>query len=414
MSQNVQEADLLDERLARIPAIVDVDAHVVEPPDVWTSRLPARYRDIGPRVVYAPAGEIKLVGSSYIEAPGTEGPDAAWWFYEDRQTSLKRYIAAAGVPADEVTLSGVTYEDMRPGCFKAPERIADMTINGVQAQMCFPNYPRFCGQLFLWGKDKELAKLCVEAYNDWMVDEWCGGSDGRLIALCIVPLWDVQLAVAEVRRNAARGVKAVAFSELPSYLDLPSIHSRYWDPFFAACQETGTVLSMHIGSGTKTPKTSDDAPEAVQGTIIFGNSVGSLVDFLFSGVLHRFPNLKLLYAEAQIGWIPYVLERTDDVWHTHRGWAHGQDNCPELPSTYYYRQVYSCFFKDPVGVSVLDRVGVDNVLFETDYPHQDGTWPQSREAAALQFGHLPQDQIDKIARGNAIKLLGLELPDMPL
>jgi predicted TIM-barrel fold metal-dependent hydrolase len=254
----------------------------------------------------------------------------------------------------------------------------------------------------------------VEAYNNWMVEEWCGGSDGRLIPLCIVPLWDVQLAAAEVRRNAARGVPAVAFSELPSYLDLPSIHSGYWDPFFAACQETGTVLSMHIGSGTKTPKTSDDAPEAVQGTIIFGNSVGSLVDFLFSGVLHRFPNLKLLYAEAQIGWIPYVLERTDDVWHTHRGWAHGQDNCPELPSTYYYRQVYSCFFKDPVGVSVLDRVGVDNVLFETDYPHQDGTWPQSREAAALQFGHLPQDQIDKIARGNAIKLLGLELPDMPL
>lgn len=414
MTQDLQQADLLDERLARIPAIVDVDAHVVEPRDVWTSRLPAKYRDVGPRIVYAPAGDIKLVGSSYIEAPGTEGPDVAWWFYEDRQTSLKRYIAAAGIPADEVTLSGVTYEDMRPGCYRQADRIADMTVNGVQAQMCFPNYPRFCGQLFLWGKDKELARLCVEAYNDWMVEEWCGGSDGRLIPLCIVPLWDVDLAVAEVRRNAARGVRAVAFSELPSYLDLPSLHSGYWDPFFAACAETATVVAMHIGSGTKTPKTSDDAPEAVQGTIIFGNSVGSLVDFLFSGVLHRFPTLKLLYAEAQIGWIPYVLERTDDVWHTHRGWAHGQDKCPELPSTYYYRQVHSCFFKDPVGVSVLDRVGLDNVMFETDYPHQDGTWPQSREAAALQFGHLSQREIDKIARGNAIALLGLDLPDMRL
>jgi predicted TIM-barrel fold metal-dependent hydrolase len=280
--------------------------------------------------------------------------------------------------------------------------------------MCFPNYPRFCGQLFLWGKDKELARLSVEAYNDWMVEEWCAGTGGRLIPLCIVPLWDVTLAVAEVRRNAARGVRAVAFSELPSYLDLPSIHSGYWDPFFAACAETNTVLAMHIGSGTKTPKTSDDAPEAVQGTIIFGNSVASLVDFLFSGVLHRFPTLQLLYAEAQIGWIPYVLERTDDVWHTHRGWAHGQDKCPELPSTYYYRQVHSCFFKDEVGVSVLDRVGIDNVMFETDYPHQDGTWPESREAAALQFGHLKDDEIYKIARGNAIRLLGLELPDTPL
>ena len=414
MTQNLEQADVLGTRLARIPAIVDVDAHVVEPPDVWTSRLPAKYRDVGPRIVYAPGGDIKLVGSSYIEAPGTDGPDVAWWFYEDRQTSLKRYIAAAGVPADEVTLSGVTYEDMRPGCFQPAERVADMTLNGVQAQMCFPNYPRFCGQLFVWGKDKELARLCVQAYNDWMVEEWCAGSHGRLIPLCIVPLWDVDLAVAEVRRNAARGVRAVAFSELPAYLDLPSIHTGYWDPFFQACAETGTVLAMHIGSGTKTPKTSDDAPEAVGGTIIFGNSVASLVDFLFSGVLHRFPTLKLLYAEAQIGWIPYVLERTDDVWHTHRGWAHGQDKCPELPSTYYYRQVHSCFFKDPVGVSVLDRVGIDNVMFETDYPHQDGTWPQSREAAALQFGHLPQDQIDKIARGNAIKLLDLELPDMPL
>jgi len=228
-----------------------------------------------------------------------------------------------------------------------------------------------------------------------------------------VPLWDVQLAVDEVRRNAARGVRAVAFSEIPAYLDLPSVHTGYWDPFFAACAETGTVVAMHIGSGTKTPQTSPDAPAAVAGTIIFGNAAASLVDYLFSGVLHRFPNLKLLYAEAQIGWIPYVLERTDDVWFTHRGWAHGQDKCPELPSSYYYRQVSSCFFKDPVGVEVLDRVGIDNVMFETDYPHQDGTWPHTRQAAADQFGHLSDEQIEKIARGNAIELLGLDLPTAP-
>ena len=395
--------------LARIPSIIDMDAHVVEPPDVWSSRLPAKYREAGPHIVLAPAGDVKLVGSSYIESPGTEGPDVAWWSYEGKLTSLKRYIAAAGVPADQVNMDGITYDEMRPGCWKVADRIADMDINGVQAQLSFPNYPRFCGQMFLWGQDKELAKLSVEAYNDWMVEEWCGTSGGRLLPLCIVPLWDVNLAVAEVRRNAARGVRAIAFSELPAYLDLPSLHSRYWDPLFAVCEETGTVISMHIGSGTKTPQSSADAPEAVAGTILFGNSVASLVDFLFAGVLHRFPNLKLMYAEAQIGWIPYVLERADDVWFTHRGWAHGQLNCPELPSFYYHRQVYSCFFKDPVGVTLLDRIGIDNVVFETDYPHQDGTWPQSKKAAAQQFGHLPQDQIDKIARGNAAKLLGLEL-----
>jgi predicted TIM-barrel fold metal-dependent hydrolase len=298
---------------------------------------------------------------------------------------------------------------MRPGCFEVNARLADMDLNHVEAQMCFPNYPRFCGQQFLWGKDKELALLCVQAYNDWMVEEWCGESGGRLIPLCLIPLWDVQLAVAEVRRNAARGVRAVAFSELPTYLELPSLYSREWDPFFAACAETGTVLAMHIGSGTKTPQTSADAPDAVAATILFGNSVGSLTDFLFSGVLYRFPDLKVLYAEAQIGWIPYVLERADDVWETHRGWSNSQLHCPDVPSTYYHRQVHSCFFKDAVGVGLLDQVGLDNVLFETDYPHQDSTWPHSRQAAADQFGHLPQTAIDKIARGNAIKLLGLDL-----
>jgi predicted TIM-barrel fold metal-dependent hydrolase len=399
---------LLAGRLEKIPLLVDVDAHVVESPDLWSSRLPARYRDVGPRLVHAPAGEVALVDGKYVERPGTEGPDVAWWLYEETATQLKRYIAAAGVPADEVTMEGITYADTRPGCWQPAERLKDMDINGVQAQMCFPNYVRFCGQMFLWGQDKELSRLCVEAYNDWMVEEWCGSSRGRLIPLCLVPLWDVDLAVAEVRRNAARGVHAVAFTELPSYLGLPSLHSGYWDPFFDACQETRTVVSMHIGSGTKTPQTSADAPGAVGATIIFGNSVASLTDFMFSGVLHRFGKLKLLYAEAQIGWIPYLLERADDVWETHRGWSHGQDNCPEPPSTYYFRQVYSCFFKDSVGVGLLDKVGEDNVLFETDYPHQDGTWPHSRQAAAEQFGHLDQAKIDKIARGNAIRLLALD------
>ncbi|MGW1029099.1 amidohydrolase family protein [Streptomyces sp. NPDC002577] len=411
MTETTIGRDVLDERLAKIPQLIDVDAHVVEPSGVWSDRLPSRLRDRGPHILHAPAGSVKLVDGRYIETPGTDGPDVAWWAYEDTLAQIKRYIAAAGVPADEVTNDGITYADMRPGCWQPAERILDMDINGVEAQMCFPNYPRFCGQIFLWAKDKELAHLCVKAYNDWMVEEWCGGSGGRLIPLCLVPLWDVELAVAELRRNAARGVRAVAFSELPGYLGLPSIHSGHWDPFFAACAETGTVLAMHIGSGTKTPQTSPDAPPAVGSTIIFGNSVASMTDFMFSGVLHRFPNLKLLYAEAQIGWIPYLLERIDDVWETHRGWARGQQNCPEPPSTYYHRQIFSCFFKDAVGVELLEKVGRGNVMFETDYPHQDGTWPRSREEAALQFGHLAQADIDGIARGNAIALLGLEIPE---
>ena len=392
-----------------MPLIVDVDAHVVEPPDVWTSRLPSRYSAIGPHVEYLPPGTPQLDGGAYIESPGTTGDPVAWWRYEDHLYSVKRLIAAAGYPAEEIGFDGITFDQMRPGCWQPEARLADMTVNGVEVQFSFPNYPRFCGQLFLRGKDRELALLCVRAYNDWQVDEWCGSSGGRLQPMCLVPLWDARLAADEVRRNAARGVRAVAFSELPAYLGLPSIYSGEWDPFFDACQETETVVCMHIGSGTKTPQTSADAPDAVASTIIFGNSIASMTDFMFSGVLHRYPTLKLMYAEAQIGWIPYLLERIDDVWETHRGWSNSKEFCPELPSTYYYRQIHSCFFKDAVGVKLLDEVGADNAMFETDYPHQDGTWPHSAEAALEQFGHLDDALVRKIARGNAIALFGLNL-----
>ena len=392
------------------PLIISTDDHLVEPADVWSSRLPERYREIGPHIVYAPVDSTPILdGAGYIEKPGTEGKPAAWWFYEDHRYSVKRLIAAAGYSADEIHIGGITFDDMRPGCWKPKDRLADMDLNGVEAQMCFPNYPRFCGQIFLWGKDKELARLCVEAYNDWMVEEWAGDSDGRLIPLCLVPLWDPALAAAEVRRNAARGVRAVAFSELPAYLGLPSIYSGHWDPFFAACDETGTVVCCHIGSGTKQPITSSDAPEAVAGTIIFGNSVGAMADYLYSGIFLRYPNMKMLLAEAQIGWIPYLLERIDDVWETHRGWSHSQQYTKDPPSTQYWDHIYSTFFKDPVGIANLDRIGSDNVIFETDYPHQDGTWPFSREQAAEQFGHLDEATIHKIARGNAIRILGLDL-----
>ena len=391
-----------------IPWIISVDDHVLEPPDVWTSRLPERYRDVGPRIVIEPKGEMALVDGAWVETPGTGDEMAAWWHYEDHRYQIKQMVAAAGLKPEEVTMQGVTYDEMRPGCFDPQARLADMTANHIQASLCFPNYPRFCGQLFAERKDLDLSKLCVEAYNDWMVEEWCGGSEGRLIPLCIVPLWDVELAAAEIRRNAARGVRAVAWSELPAWLGLPSIHSGEWDPFFRACEETGTVICMHIGSGTKTVTTSADAPTIVTANMIAANSAASMIDWLFSGKLAQFPNLNLLYAECQIGWIPYFVERADDTWETHL-WAQGEDRTPEPPSLYYHRQVHSCFFKDTVGVELLDKVGIDNVMFETDYPHQDGTFPESRQIAERLFGHLAAEQIHKIARGNAIRLFDLDL-----
>ena len=391
-----------------MPWIISVDDHVVEPPHLWQDRLPEKYKDVGPRIVIAPRGEMKLVDGVWNERPGDSDQMAAWWHCEDHVYQLKQIIACPGIAPEDVKAIGVTYDDIAPGCFEPKARIADMERNHVQASLCFPNYPRFCGQFFSERKDKELGLLLARAYNDWMVEEWCGDSGGRLIPLCVVPLWDAELAAEEVRRNAARGVRAVAFSEIPAWLGLPSIHTDYWDPFLRACEETGTVISMHIGSGTKTVNTGPDAPTVVSANLIACNSVSSMIDWIFSGKLDRFPGLKLLYAECQIGWIPYFIERADDTWHTHQ-WAQGETRIPHPPSYYYHRNVNGCFFKDTVGIELIDKIGVDRVMFETDYPHQDGTFPHSKSVAEKLFGHLDAESVHKIARGNAIELLGLDI-----
>ena len=302
-------------------------------------------------------------------------------------------------PADQLALDIALAEiDGQPQCL-GPHGAAGFEVG----------FPRFCGQTFLEAKDRELAEACVYAYNDWMVEEWCGDSGGALVPLPIIPLWDANLAAAEVRRNASRGARAVCFSEIPPHLGLPSIHSGYWDPFFIACSETQTVVCMHIGSSSRMPSTSSDAPAAVQATLSFGNAMSSMTDFLFSGVLVRFPELKLAYSEGQIGWVPYILERADDVWHEHRAWAGVKDLIPEAPSSYYYRQIYTCFFRDRHGIDSLDKVGIDNVTFETDYPHTDSTWPNTLEVATDLMGHLTPEQQYKIVRGNAIRMLGLDI-----
>jgi predicted TIM-barrel fold metal-dependent hydrolase len=253
----------------------------------------------------------------------------------------------------------------------------------------------------------------VRAYNDWMVEEWCGDSGGRLVPLVIVPLWDIDLATQEVRRNAARGVRAVCFSELPAKLGLPSVHSGYWDPFFAACADADVVVNMHIGSSSSTTNTSADAPAAVQITLSFNYSLVSLSDYLFSGVFVRFPRLKAAYSEGQMGWIPFLLQRADDVWLQHRGWAGVADAIPEPPSTYFRNNVYACFFRDPVGIQLIDQIGPDNVTFETDYPHTDTTWPDTRQVVAAMVEGLSDELVHKLLRGNAIRLYGLDLDRGP-
>ncbi len=393
------------------PLIISVDDHVVEPPHLFERWLPAKFRH-DPNVPHIERRGIASMtykgGTNYDIVWDETQPKADTWFYEDLVQPHKRHVAAVGFARDDMTLSPITYDEMRRGCYDPAARLADMDLDHVEGSLCFPTMPRFCGQTFAERKDKDLALACVHAYNDWMVEEWCGDSDGRLIPLCLVPLWDVDRAAAEIRRNAARGVTAVAFSEIPAKLGLPTLHSGYWEPFFVACAETNTIICMHIGSSSQMPATSADAPPAVAASLSFGNAMASMSDFLFSGVLVRHPSLRLAYSEGQIGWLPYVLERVDDVWVQHRAWGGVKELVPEPPSTYFHRQIFGCFYRDVHGLESLHRIGVDNVTFETDYPHTDSTWPDSRRIFEEQVSELDDDTIWKLARGNAIRMLRLD------
>jgi predicted TIM-barrel fold metal-dependent hydrolase len=404
------------------PKIVSVDDHVVEPAHVWQTWLPAKYREKGPHVErkrWAPFEHHP--GAKYTN---TEDPDGEWgdaWYFEDRLIYVQKKFVAIPLSATPggdldkfdrtvMTMTAVTYDDMRPGCYEREARIKDFELNWVDGSLPFPTFPRFCGQTFFEANDKQLALACVKAYNDWMVEEWCGPSRGINLPLCLMPLWDVDLAVDEIKRNAARGVRAFCFSELPTRLNLPSIHTGHWDPVLATCNDTGVTLCMHIGSSSTDPKASPDAPEGAAGMLQFNNSMASLADWLFSGKLMQFPKLKLAYSEGQIGWIPYALERADTVWDIHDAWQHSKEIVPEPPSTYYYGRIFGCFTADRVGLNNLDMVGADNICFETDYPHTDTTWPNSKDYVEKMIADsgLDDETAYKVLRGNAIRMLELD------
>jgi predicted TIM-barrel fold metal-dependent hydrolase len=392
-----------------IPRIVSVDDHVVESPHVFERWLAKRYRDSGPRVVHDAYAAVPGAGTA-VYSRARSGPTSDLWIYEDLVKPTPMVSACAGYPEDEYRLGPITFAEMRPGCYDPGARLADMDLNHTAASLCFPTFPRFCGQTFLEAKDKELALACVRAYNDWMIEEWCGDSGGRLIPLCLIPLWDPYLAAIEVRRNAARGCHAVAFCELPANLGLPSIHSsdRHWDPFFTACEETTTVACMHIGSGSKMPTTSADAPDAVLVALTSQNAQQSLADWLLSGVLARFPRLRIAYSESQIGWMPYLMERIDKIYKNSRGWAPVNSSIVELPSSYMAGRVYGCFFDDDFGLAARDVIGLNQIMFETDYPHQDSTWPNSRRLVEEYTQVLTPYELQRILRDNALDMLSIQ------
>jgi predicted TIM-barrel fold metal-dependent hydrolase len=231
--------------------IISADDHIIEPPELWADRLPSKYRDAGPRVVW---------GTS------EEGKRYQWWEYEGRQVPASRLNAAAAFTRDQYSFEQLSYEDLVPGCYDPIERVKHMDQDGCLGSLCFPTFPRLCGQTFLEGSDRELGLVCVQAWNDWNLEQWAGAAPGRLIPMSIVPLWDPQLAAAEVRRMAGLGTRAISFSENPNALGQPSIHDPdgYWDPLMQAMVETGLPMCLHIGSSSRMAFERGEVPPEVE------------------------------------------------------------------------------------------------------------------------------------------------------
>jgi len=378
--------------------IVSVDDHLVEPPHIWEDRLPRKYVESGPRIEETAEGHHV-------------------WRYEDRLYPQIGLNAVAGKPAEEFGVDPVRYDQMLPGCYDPVERVKDMDLDGVEVATCYPSFPGFAGGTFARADDPVLAELCVKAWNDFIIDEWCAAGPDRFIPMSIVPFWDPAQTKSEIVRVAERGARAVSFPENPVPLSLPSFHADHWDPVLSALEDTDMPLCLHFGSSGFVPgfrnvgdgnnKPQDNPPLAVAIALFASNLMWSTVDLLLSPVLHRHPRLKIVLAEGGIGWIPYILERTDYTWERHRWY---QDiNSDVRPSELFKRHFWGCFIDDEHGLANRYQVGVDRITFEVDYPHSDSNWPNSRRRAAEVLSAVPDDEAHRIVELNAIELFGLSL-----
>jgi predicted TIM-barrel fold metal-dependent hydrolase len=372
----------------RIRRFISADDHIVEPPDLFEGRLPARFAERAPRIVEDQFGNQQ-------------------WLLEGRRMGNIGLSAVVGRDErDKWTTDPLRFEDMRRGCWDIHARVTDMDLAGIDASVCFPSFlPGFAGRMFSRLKDHELGLALVRAWNDWHLEVWAGSYPDRIIPCQLTWLNDAVLAAEEIRRNAARGFKAVTFTENPSAHRLPSLQSGSWDPFLAACEETDTVICLHIGGSGWNPITAPDASIAEAATSVMLNAIAATIDWVWSGVATRFPNLRVAFSESGISWVPAVIERIDYVSdRTLKGDPGGWQD-PELrPSEVLRRNFWFCGIDDPVGVLMRDCIGVDNILLECDYPHADSSWPDTQHVLNEMLAGVPEGEADMMAYTNAARL----------
>jgi predicted TIM-barrel fold metal-dependent hydrolase len=383
--------------------IVSADAHILEPPGIWENWLPEKYQDRAP----------KLVNDA-------EGGDA-WEFAGSTQPDPIGLVSTPGMPYDQFRWMGVTYDDARPGCYDGEERLKDMAFDGVDAEILFP--PQRTVGHFLGDGDDDFVLAGIEAYNNFLFEEFCAPDPSRLVGMAQIPSLGIDAAVDGLRKGKARGAKGVIIGNWPAGGDDISEDD---DAFWSAAVDEGMPVTIHILLLSRRARQAQRAAAAkAGGNRLYGGkgaaakakavgglgSVFSLVpnhisQLIFTGVFDRFPDLQVVMVETGIGWLPHFLEMMDDKYWRNRSWAELPIQSP--PSDYWHRNLSATFIVDRAGIDLRDRVGIDNIMWSTDYPHHGNDWPYSRKVIEETMGQLPEEERSKIVAGNAVRLFHLD------
>ena len=369
--------------------ILDADAHVNEPPDTWQARVPAKLRERAPKVVSTDHGD-------------------RWSFDDGKVMRSVGLTATAGLSYPQFAPSGITYESMRAGSFDPKARLADLDADGIWLQVLYPSVT--LGGAKVYGAEPELQLACVRAYNDWIA-EFCDAGAGRLIAQAVLPTTGVDDAITEAERALALGHRGIVISAFPNgTLDATPDDDRFW----AFAQEADIPVAVHIGSFMKGPGATPPPLDSLAFMGVAGSSkagahtIPVVCDLIFSGIFERFTTLKLLLVEANIGWIPTLLEQVDDMYLRYRWFTNGVEQMPTMPSRTFHRNFWATFMVDTVGIELRHRMNTDHLMWSTDYPHTGTDWPNNRVSIERNFRGVERSTVKKMLHDNCRALYKLD------
>ena len=367
--------------------IISSDSHVIEVPDLWKKGLPPSLRERAPKAYFDEKRDAWMFGSPEVQAQAVGG------------------LFMAGQRPDQLeSFRRAGFSLARPGGWDPIERIKDMKTDSVSAEVLYPSL----GLGLYCVEDAAFQEALFQAYNDWVID-YCAKVPDRLYAIALLSMFDIDHAIAELERCKKRGIVGTMIWQVP-HPKLPFSDSHY-ERFWAASQELELPVHLHILTGfggSMKRQTSHGVSRFRIGVNQTREIEDALFEIIFTGVLERYPRLKVVSVENEIGWIPFWLGQCDKAFKRHRH----SEKLPidKLPSEYFYRQIYATFFNDHVGGKLFSWWGVDNCMWSNDYPHQNSTWPNSREVINRDMGHLPAADREKLLNANVRKLYSLKVP----